>query len=364
MMQSVTFCGADGVNPEAFRVSAGPEFALPRQRNPKYWAQIPKDRTQRDLRSSGQMSSSSFTVDEGKLAGFVGESVLYGCSTTLLLATITLLLSPKRKFEYGHNKTTRLILLIITSMPLILTTHWIIDLSRIWSAFIGRKSAPEGSLFFFFRLSEPRNVAKLAIVMEEGVFMDMILVHKNYITKFLTKLAMFRPIVSIQYGAEVNLLPPSLSTTSLWCWRSGGLLAVQDSDRHLYELDRPVHSHASSKPLIPVAIESALILGQVQRAIHVDYNGNLVRHDHGAHWSQCHSTASAYGIQPSSISPSGRWLVPHGSAHYRRNRFRNTRYTEERELMDERRKSGRCTRVIASTTGLWMRVINEDQASS
>ncbi|EIN09224.1 hypothetical protein PUNSTDRAFT_44623 [Punctularia strigosozonata HHB-11173 SS5] len=184
------------------------------------------------------------SIDEAELAGFIGESILYGCAMTLMLATMALLVSPKRKLEYGANARMRHALLAMTSLFILLSTaHWIIDLSRIWTTFIMYRHQSDGSTLFLAEIWNPRNVAKQAVVITEAVLMDIILVRPGEdVFASLTG----RWIVSaLVLGLSTNIMQAALITYRI---------VKRDRDMRGF-------TTAELSPMIPVAIESAVILG-------------------------------------------------------------------------------------------------------
>ncbi|EIN12885.1 hypothetical protein PUNSTDRAFT_141454 [Punctularia strigosozonata HHB-11173 SS5] len=122
------------------------------------------------------------SVDDAELAGFFGETALYGISTTFLVASLMLLLRERRPGSHSISQVTLRSLLAANCFLLLSTTAvWCSDISRMWDGWVLTKGIPEGSLRFFAKVSEPRNVARTAILVIEAVVLDATLVYRVYV---------------------------------------------------------------------------------------------------------------------------------------------------------------------------------------
>ncbi|EIN08702.1 hypothetical protein PUNSTDRAFT_143443 [Punctularia strigosozonata HHB-11173 SS5] len=127
---------------------------------------------------------SPLTVADGELIGFVLQTVAYGISLPLSVASIVLLLrrSGRQAVDTDKHSRSRYILVWAAVVLTLLTTaHWIIDVDRIYTAFLLDIDKPGGAIASLGRLSDAKYVARSILFILEAIVLDSLLVYRVYL---------------------------------------------------------------------------------------------------------------------------------------------------------------------------------------
>jgi hypothetical protein len=62
--------------------------------------------------------------------------------------------------------------------------HWFIDVSRLYSAFVGNEDMLDGAFIFYTRLGEARSVLRVAIYCCQQITLDTVLVSTKLIRRY------------------------------------------------------------------------------------------------------------------------------------------------------------------------------------
>lgn len=122
------------------------------------------------------------TLPMAELAGIVVHSTMYGFYIMLFIGCIYVLCFKYRSLSGRHHSrpVNKILLTVAFTLFVLITAHWIIQISRLFDAFIFvEHGTTPGSVYGAAR--SPKNVAKTALYVAQTLVGDMTMVYRLFI---------------------------------------------------------------------------------------------------------------------------------------------------------------------------------------
>ncbi|KAL0959113.1 hypothetical protein HGRIS_014409 [Hohenbuehelia grisea] len=221
-----------------------------------------------------------FTVATAELAGIVVHSALFGVYIVLFIGCIYVLLFRYRSLSGRHHQrpVNKVLLTVTVILFLLITAHWVLQVIRLFDAFIHRPrdETPEQ---IYGAARSPLNVAKTALYVAQTFTADVTMVYRLYIvwgrnwkviiapaittagllaggTNVVISFARQDPHVSIFTSASGHWIVTVFSTTFATNLMVTSLIAYR-----IWSINRLVQpsTRTSIKPVINIILESAVL---------------------------------------------------------------------------------------------------------
>ncbi|KAL4268227.1 hypothetical protein AB1N83_001997 [Pleurotus pulmonarius] len=230
----------------------------------------------------------SLTLPMAELAGIVVHSTLFGIYCILFVGSLYVFFAKEKGVRRPVNK---FLLIVDITLFILIVVHWILQIDRLFEAFIYKANDPGGPAAYYKAAREVKFVVKTAFYVAQMFVGDTTMIYRLYIvwggdwrivvlptitTTALTiaginvvvSFARQAPGVDIFTSASghwiVTVFATTLFTnilvTSLISWR------VWSFSRRLDDINR-----RSSRPVIQIVVESALIYTVCLLITHVSY---------------------------------------------------------------------------------------------
>ncbi|KAF4567666.1 hypothetical protein EYR40_006669 [Pleurotus pulmonarius] len=230
----------------------------------------------------------SLTLPMAELAGIVVHSTLFGIYCILFVGSLYVFFAKEKGVRRPINK---FLLIVDITLFILIVVHWILQIDRLFEAFIYKANDPGGPAAYYKAAREVKFVVKTAFYVAQMFVGDTTMIYRLYIvwggdwrivvlptitTTALTiaginvvvSFARQAPGVDIFTSASghwiVTVFATTLFTnilvTSLISWR------VWSFSRRLDDINR-----RSSRPVIQIVVESALIYTVCLLITHVSY---------------------------------------------------------------------------------------------
>ncbi|EKM60360.1 uncharacterized protein PHACADRAFT_203573 [Phanerochaete carnosa HHB-10118-sp] len=181
-----------------------------------------------------RLSMASILPPAGELLGLILQTLLYGAYLILYVASLYFLyggnFDTKRRGRKSPNKAVLLggIALLLTATP-----QWIIQVVRVWTAFINHADTPNGPLLYLSDLRAPLSIARLSLYVVEVFVSDLILIARLWIVWGRDWRIAAAPVLTwvglvvcgCMYTYEISRLPPGVNffRSSSANWVAAGL---------------------------------------------------------------------------------------------------------------------------------------------
>ncbi|GJE96832.1 hypothetical protein PsYK624_130390 [Phanerochaete sordida] len=156
-----------------------------------------------------------------ELLGLILQTLFYGAYLILYAASLYFLYGGKlaTRRRRGRQSPNKAVLLGGFALFLTVTPQWIIELIRVWSAFIHHADTPSGPLLYLSDLRAPLSIARLSLYVVEVFVSDFILLVRLWVVwgrdwriaaaPVLTWMGLV--VCGCMYTFEISRLPPGVN---------------------------------------------------------------------------------------------------------------------------------------------------------